>query len=75
MKKLQKCAPNDSNGAHLCTKVRNFCAKARYIYYINVRQSEGRKKKCAIESLVREKHVLKGHSANCDIEIKRALKS
>ena len=42
--KITKCAPNDSFGAHLCAKVRNLCTKVRHIYYINVRQSEGRKK-------------------------------
>ena len=68
---ITKCMPNASNGVHLYAKVRGLYAKVRIIYYINVRQIEGCEKKYAIESLVRETSVLKVHSANFEIEIKR----
>ena len=71
MKKIQKCASNDTNGVHLCVKVWDLCVNVWLIYYINVRQIVGCKKKCVIVSQVWEKPVLKGHPSNFDIEIKR----
>ena len=55
--------------AYICTpKVRNLYAKVRHIYYINVRQSEGREKKYAIEALVREKAEFRGHPSSLNRE-------
>ena len=65
---MKKCAPNASNGAHLCAKVGDLCAKVGNIYYINVRQIEGREKKCAIEALVRHQTVFKGHTSSFDMK-------
>ena len=64
MNKFIKCAPNASNGAHLCPKSEDFYPKSEAIYYINVPQSEGGEKKCPIEALVREKAEFRGHSTN-----------
>ena len=44
MKKFKKCAPNASNGAHLCPKSEDLYPKSEAIYYINVPQSEGGEK-------------------------------
>ena len=44
IEKITKCAPNATNGAHLCAKVWDLCAKVWFIYYINVRQIVGCKK-------------------------------
>ena len=63
MKKLQKPTPNDTTGVHLYAKVWHLYAKVWLIYYINVCQIVGLKKKYTIVALVWEKPVLKGHSA------------
>ena len=61
--------------AHLCHKVKNLCHKVRHIYYINVPQSEERKKKYHIEALVREKAGFRGHPSSLnrerDIKVER----
>ena len=71
LKKLQNCMPNATNGVHLYAKVWDLYAKVWFIYYINVRQIVGREKKYTIVAVVWEKPVLKAHSSNFDIEIKR----
>ena len=68
--KMTKCMPNDTNGVHLYAKVWNLYAKVWHIYYINVRQSEGREKKYAIEALVREKAEFRGHSSCIELREK-----
>ena len=62
--KIKKCAPNASNGAHLCAKSEGFLLQSETNYYINVRQSEGGEKRCTIEAPVREKAEFRGHSTN-----------
>ena len=71
MKKIKKCTPNATNGAHLCAKSVGFVCRSVAIYYINVRQIVGGEIKCAIVAYLEKKAVSRDYPAQFDIEIKR----